>query len=108
MQTTVSHSKAVELFFRAAAYWADEETKKQNEANTLHKQEEQKLKAIPWYKRWLYPVDAFTGFKEDVKAIRYGEYKLYCYRQLEILNSLSRLSTVQLTQRDLNILNIGE
>ena len=108
MQTTVRHSKAVELFFEAAAHWADKETKKQNEANTLRKQEEQKLKAIPWYKRWLYTVDAFTGFKEDVEAIRYGEYKLYCYRQLEILNTLSNLPTVRLTQRDLNILNLEE
>ena len=108
MQTTVKHEDAVELFFEAAVHWADAESRKENEAHLLREAEEQSLAALPWYRRIFCSLDDFTGFKEDLEAIRCGERKVYCYKQLEILNTLSHLSTVRLTQRDLDILNLGE
>jgi hypothetical protein len=108
MQTTVKHNEALRLFFEAASHWADEESRKENEAHLLREAEEQSLAALPWYRRWFYSLDDFTGFKEDLEAIRCGERKTYCYKQLEILNTLSHLSTVRLSQRDLDVLNLGE
>jgi hypothetical protein len=108
MQTTVTQPKAIKLFFMAANYYTDAQTRKENKAEELRKAEEQELKALPWYKRIFCRLDDWTGHREDMQAVTYAERRLYCYRQIEILNTLSSRSVIRLTQRDLEILNLGE
>ena len=108
MQTAVSRNEALKLFFNAAAHWADEQTRKEREADALRCAEEAELTSLPWYRRWFYTLDEFTGLTQDVEAFYCGEQMNYCHKQLEILNTLSPLSVVRLSQRDLNVLNIGD
>lgn len=104
MQTVVPVEQAEQRFEAAISFYTNEQVILEREAQALRQQEEQELASIPWYRRWFYTLDDFTGFAEDVKALQASERKEYCERQLRILQTLSPLSRVTLSQRDLSIL----
>ena len=104
MQTVVPVEQAEQRFEAAISFYANEQAIFEKEAQALRQQEREEASALPWYKAVFYTEDAFTGFAEDVKALQARERKEYCERQLRILQTLSPLSRVTLSQRDLSIL----
>lgn len=104
MQTVLPVERAIEMFEETHSWHANEQEIYEQEAQALRRQEEQELASIPWYRRWFYTLDEFTGFTEDLLASQAEKRKEYCKKQLRILRSLSPLSRVTLSQRDLSIL----
>lgn len=104
MQTVVPVEQAEQRFEAAISFYANKQSILEREAQALRQQEREEARALPWYRRWFYTLDEFTGFAEDVKALQARERKEYCERQLRILQTLSPLSRVTLSQRDLSIL----
>lgn len=104
MKTVLPVEQAEQRFEAAISFYANKQSILEQEAQALRQQEEQELASIPWYRRWFYTLDDFTGFAEDVKALKAREHKEYCERQLRILQLFSPLSRVTLSQRDLSIL----
>lgn len=104
MKTVMQQPDAIKLFINAASYYRDRARWYDEKADALKKAEEQAWLAQPWYKRAFTGVDFFTGFREELQAQKYKKSAQYCEQQVSILQKLSSLSRVSLSQKDLEML----
>lgn len=104
MKTAIKQPHAIKLFINAASYYRERAGFYDDRAQALRTAEEQAWLAQPWYKRAFTGVNAFTGFHDELQAQKYKKSARYCEKQVSILQSLSSLSRVCLSQKDLEIL----